>query len=109
MKQVTYYPEDGRSLVFDVLKVNADKTVDIGLATGGEDGKPLLVVGGCKVTDTAEIGACVAIATEADGKPLSAFSKQELVSKAELLGIDTSGMSKADLVSAIEEKEKEEA
>lgn len=109
MKQVTYHPEDGRSLVFDVLKVNPDKTVDIGLAAGGEDGKPLLVVGGCKVTDAAEIGACVAIASESDSKPLSAFSKQELVNKAELLGIDTSGMSKADLVAAIEEKEKEEA
>lgn len=74
MKKVTYHPEDGRSLVFDVLKTNNDGTVNIGLATGGEDGAPLLVVGSCVITDEVVIGSATAIADEVaavkeSGKP----------------------------------------
>lgn len=65
MNKVTYHPEDGRSLVFDVLKTNKDGTVNIGLATGGEDGAPLLVVGSCVITDTVVIGSATAIIEDA--------------------------------------------
>lgn len=65
MKKAIYHTEEaGRSLEFDVLKTNSNGTVDLGLATGGEDGKPLLVVGSCKVTETETVGACVMVAAE---------------------------------------------
>jgi hypothetical protein len=63
MKQVTYHPEDGRQVVFDVLSTNANGTVNIGLSDDPENpGKPLVVVGSCKITETVEIGSATAIA-----------------------------------------------
>lgn len=66
MKQVKYHPEDGRHVVLDVLSTNANGTVNIGLPDDPENpGKPLLVVGSCKITETVEIGSATAIEEEA--------------------------------------------
>ncbi len=65
MSKVTYHPEDGRSLVFDVISKNPNGTVNIGLVDDPENpGKPLVVVGSCPVTETAVIGSCTEIAEE---------------------------------------------
>lgn len=66
MNKVTYHPEDGRQVVFDVLSTNANGTVNIGLPDDPENpGKPLVVVGSCRITETVEIGSATAIADEA--------------------------------------------
>jgi hypothetical protein len=66
MKKVKYHPEDGRHVVLDVLSTNANGTVNIGLSEDPENpGKPLLVVGSCKITETVEIGSATAIEEEA--------------------------------------------
>ena len=55
-KSVNYHPEPGRSVEFNILSENPDKTVNIGVYDADNDGKPVVVVGSCRITDEIEIG-----------------------------------------------------
>ena len=63
-KSVNYHPEPGRVVEFNVLSENPDKTVNIGVYDADNDGKAVVIVGNCRITDEIEIGAATLKASE---------------------------------------------
>lgn len=64
-KSAKYHPEQGREVEFNVLSENDDKTVNLGVF---EDGKPVVVVSSCRITDNIEIGAATLSVEEPETK-----------------------------------------
>jgi len=97
--KVAHYHIGGDFKALHVLQDNKDGTVNLGTNDG------TLVVSNCPVVTEALEGHCTLVG--ASESTVKEPTVKELQDKAQALGIDTKDMKKADLVAAIEAKEKE--